>query len=94
MEPQLDPPPGDHQEEIVVFNIGGEIFETFRKTLRKDNSSVLCDDRFLRKYYRQKGGVYFFDRDPDIFRVSILEPKIAMHPKWFTRYSRPHLILL
>ena len=63
------PSSAENGEEIVVFNIGGEIFETFRETIRKDNISVLSDDNFLRRYYRAKAGVYFFDRDPDVFRV-------------------------
>ena len=63
------PSSAENGDEIVVFNIGGEIFETFRETIRKDNISVLSDDNFLRRYYRAKAGVYFFDRDPDCFRV-------------------------
>ena len=56
-------------EDIVVFNIGGEIFETLRKTIQKDNISVLSNEEFLRRHYRPKAGGYFFDRDPHIFRV-------------------------
>lgn len=56
-------------EDIVVFNIGGEIFETLRETIQKDNISVLSNEEFLRRHYRPKAGGYFFDRDPHIFRA-------------------------
>ena len=56
-------------EDIVVFNIGGEIFETLRETIEKDNISVLSNEEFLNRHYRPKAGGYFFDRDPGIFRV-------------------------
>ena len=57
-------------EDIVVFNIGGEIFETLRETIEKDNISVLSNEEFLKRHYRPKARGYFFDRDPGIFRVS------------------------
>ena len=59
----------DEDDDIVVFNIGGEIFETQRETIEKDNVSVLSNEEFLRRHYRPKAGGYFFDRDPGIFRV-------------------------
>ena len=57
-------------DEKVVFNVGGRKFETFKDTLRQDGRCFLCDDEFLENHYRKDKGVYFFDRDPDIFRVS------------------------
>ena len=57
-------------DEKIVFNVGGRKFETFKDTLRQDGRCLLCDDEFLENHYRKDKGVYFFDRDPDIFRVS------------------------
>ena len=60
----------DESDEKVVFNVGGRKFETFKDTLRQDGRCFLCDDEFLENHYRKDKDVYFFDRDPDIFRVS------------------------
>ena len=57
-------------EDTIVFNVGGEIFETLRETLQRDITSSLGSKEFLSRHYRHKAGGYFFDRDPDIFRVS------------------------
>ena len=56
--------------ETVIFNIGGVKFETFRSTLLKQPESFLADPSFLSRYYRPQQGEYFFDRDPDMFKVS------------------------
>ena len=69
----------DDEGDIVVFNIGGEIFETLRETLQRDNISALSNEEFLRQHYRPRAGGYFFDRDPDIFRVSIVRPFFRLH---------------
>ncbi|KAK7108918.1 potassium voltage-gated channel protein Shaw-like isoform X2 [Littorina saxatilis] len=53
--------------ELLKFNIGGTIFETYRSTLHKLPHSPLADDGFLRKYYQEARGQYFFDRDPEVF---------------------------
>ena len=56
--------------ETVIFNVGGITFETFRSTLLKQPESFIADPSFLSKYYRPQPGDYFFDRDPDMFKVS------------------------
>ena len=55
--------------ETVVFNVGGVKFETFRSTLYRQPHSLLASEDFLRKHLREDKGDYFFDRDPDIFKV-------------------------
>ena len=69
----------EDEGDVVVFNIGGEIFETLRETLQRDNISALSNEEFLRQHYRPRAGGYFFDRDPDIFRVSIVRPFFRLH---------------
>ena len=56
--------------EAVILNIGGVHFETFRSTLLKQPESSLADPSFLSRYHRPQQGDYFFDRDPDMFKVS------------------------
>jgi hypothetical protein len=56
--------------EAVILNIGGVQFETFRSTLLKQPESSLADPSFLSRYHRPQQGDYFFDRDPDMFKVS------------------------
>ncbi|XP_046554087.1 potassium voltage-gated channel protein Shaw-like isoform X1 [Haliotis rubra] len=51
----------------VVINVGGQLFETYRSTLRRLKNSVLSDDNQMRKFYRADTGDYFFDRDPMAF---------------------------
>jgi hypothetical protein len=56
--------------ETVIFNIGCIQFETFRSTLLKQPESFIANPSFLSRYYRPQQGDYFFDRDPDMFKVS------------------------
>jgi hypothetical protein len=56
--------------ETVIFHIGGIKFETFRSTLLTQPKSFIADPSFLSRYYRPQQGEYFFDRDPDMFKVS------------------------
>ncbi|KAH9494663.1 hypothetical protein Btru_020471, partial [Bulinus truncatus] len=53
--------------EIIRFNVGGSIFETYRSTLRAIPKSPLASDSFLSKHFRDTQKDYFFDRDPEIF---------------------------
>ncbi|KAL8621299.1 hypothetical protein ACOMHN_008124 [Nucella lapillus] len=53
--------------EIVKFNIGGTIFETYWSTLHKLPGSPLADEAFLQKHFQKDRKQYFFDRDPDVF---------------------------
>lgn len=57
-------------KETVIFNVGGVTFETYRSTLFRQPHSLLANDEFLKKHFRSEKGDYFFDRDPDIFKVS------------------------
>jgi hypothetical protein len=53
----------------IVFNIGGMKFETSKSILHSVPNSPLADDMLLRRHYRPATGDYFFDRDPDMFKV-------------------------
>lgn len=58
--------------ETIVFNISGVTFETYRSTLFRQPKSPLANDEFLKKHYRSDHKDYFFDRDPDVFKVNLL----------------------
>lgn len=53
--------------EVVKFNVGGSIYETYKSTLRAIPSSPLSNDQFLARHFRPAQKEYFFDRDPEIF---------------------------
>ncbi|XP_071140111.1 potassium voltage-gated channel protein Shaw-like [Mytilus edulis] len=55
--------------ETLIFNIGGVKFETYHSTLLKQPKSSLAKKEFLLKHYRPEFKDYFFDRDPDTFKV-------------------------
>lgn len=55
--------------ETLVFNIGGVKFETFRSTLYKQPNNSLANKEFMQKHYRPGSNDYFFDRDPETFKV-------------------------
>lgn len=55
--------------ETIIFNIGGTKFETFKSTLKRHPNHFLADEYFLKRHFRKETGDYFFDRDPDIFKV-------------------------
>ena len=57
--------------ETLIFNIGGVRFETYRSTLHKQPHSPLANKEFLKKHYRPDHKDYFFDRDPDTFKVPL-----------------------
>ena len=56
--------------ETVIFNIGGVQFKTFRSALLKQPEHSLADPSFLSRYHRPQQGDYFFDRDPNMLKVS------------------------
>lgn len=62
----------DPDATTLVLNVGGELFETYKSTLKKHGGTNLSDELFLRKFYRESRKDYFFDRDPVCFR-SVLE---------------------
>nr|KAG5708101.1 hypothetical protein BaRGS_002837 [Batillaria attramentaria] len=51
----------------VIFNVGGQVFETYRTTLKRFKSSFFADDDKMRAYFRPAHGDYFFDRDATAF---------------------------
>lgn len=55
--------------DIVMFNVGGTKFETYRSTLCSQPNSPLADDTFMKRHYNEDRKEYFFDRDPDVFKV-------------------------
>lgn len=61
------------EEDRVVFNIGGVIFETLARTLKfpKRPVSKLLDKAFLARHWDSTRDEYFFDRDPAAFQVVV-----------------------
>lgn len=55
--------------DIVMFNVGGTKFETYRSTLCSQPNSPLADDSFMKRHYNEDRKEYFFDRDPDVFKA-------------------------
>ncbi|XP_053320305.1 potassium voltage-gated channel subfamily D member 2 isoform X3 [Spea bombifrons] len=68
--PMPPPPHGERkrsQDTLIVLNVSGTRFQTWRNTLERYPDTLLGSterDFFL----NQDTGEYFFDRDPDIFR--------------------------
>ncbi|XP_052821213.1 potassium voltage-gated channel protein Shaw-like isoform X2 [Mya arenaria] len=58
-------------KDTIIFNIGGQLFETYRSTLFRLPNSPLANEKFLRDHYRPDKKDYFFDRDPDVFRATL-----------------------
>ncbi|XP_053375891.1 potassium voltage-gated channel protein Shaw-like isoform X3 [Mercenaria mercenaria] len=56
-------------KETVIINVGGNVFETFRSTLKRFKTCKLSDEREMMKYFRPDKGDYFFDRDPYAFNI-------------------------
>ncbi|XP_060593849.1 potassium voltage-gated channel protein Shaw-like [Ruditapes philippinarum] len=59
----------DSGNETLTFNIGGVIFETYRSTIMRIKSGPLTDESFLEANHRPGKNDYFFDRDPDAFKI-------------------------
>ncbi|MCJ8744590.1 hypothetical protein PDJAM_G00120390 [Pangasius djambal] len=62
--------PGDHtkkQDELIVLNVSGRRFQTWRTTLDRYPDTLLgsTEKEF---FYNEETKEYFFDRDPDAFR--------------------------
>ncbi|XP_025092087.1 potassium voltage-gated channel protein Shaw-like isoform X3 [Pomacea canaliculata] len=55
------------RKATVIFNVGGQVFETYRSTLKRFKNSFFADDDKMRAYFRPAHGDYFFDRDPTAF---------------------------
>ena len=61
--------PDPFSMETLTFNVGGRRFETYASTLDRDCNCLLSSKTFLQSHYRKDTGEYFFDRDPDVFKV-------------------------
>ncbi|XP_066447924.1 potassium voltage-gated channel subfamily D member 2 isoform X3 [Eleutherodactylus coqui] len=64
------PPRGEKrrsQDSLIVLNVSGTRFQTWRNTLERYPDTLLgSTERDF--FFNQDTGEYFFDRDPDIFR--------------------------
>ncbi|KAM4675125.1 A-type voltage-gated potassium channel KCND2 [Discoglossus pictus] len=64
------PPRGERkrtQDTLIVLNVSGTRFQTWRNTLERYPDTLLgSTERDF--FFNQDSGEYFFDRDPDIFR--------------------------
>ena len=65
--------PDPFSMETLTFNVGGKRFETYASTLDRDCNCLLSKKAFLQAHYRKDTGEYFFDRDPDIFKVTTVK---------------------
>ncbi|KAE8615940.1 hypothetical protein XENTR_v10008667 [Xenopus tropicalis] len=55
------------QDSLIVLNVSGTRFQTWRNTLERYPDTLLgSTERDF--FFNQDSGEYFFDRDPDIFR--------------------------
>ncbi|XP_041442335.1 potassium voltage-gated channel subfamily D member 2-like isoform X1 [Xenopus laevis] len=55
------------QDSLIVLNVSGKRFQTWRNTLERYPDTLLgSTERDF--FFNQDSGEYFFDRDPDIFR--------------------------
>ncbi|XP_051275904.1 potassium voltage-gated channel subfamily D member 2-like isoform X1 [Dicentrarchus labrax] len=67
--PMPVPPPGKHrrQEGLIMLNVSGTKFQTWRDTLERYPDTLLgSTERDF--FFHEETNEYFFDRDPDIFR--------------------------
>lgn len=58
----------DDSDEKILINISGRSFEVWRTTLEKYPDTLLGSNE-KEFFYNEETGQYFFDRDPDVFRV-------------------------
>ncbi|XP_052460135.1 potassium voltage-gated channel subfamily D member 3 isoform X2 [Carassius gibelio] len=56
-----------HQDEIIILNVSGRRFQTWRNTLDRYPDTLLgsTEKEF---FFNEETREYFFDRDPDLFR--------------------------
>ncbi|XP_074643451.1 potassium voltage-gated channel protein Shaw-like [Tubulanus polymorphus] len=52
---------------LIVLDVGGRRFKTWRSTLQRIPNTRLAMLNHESKYYNRETGEYFFDRNPDIF---------------------------
>ncbi|XP_063063640.1 potassium voltage-gated channel subfamily D member 3 [Engraulis encrasicolus] len=58
---------GKRQDELIILNVSGRRFQTWRNTLDRYPDTLLgsTEKEF---FFNEEVGEYFFDRDPDVFR--------------------------
>ncbi|XP_043102129.1 potassium voltage-gated channel subfamily D member 3 isoform X2 [Puntigrus tetrazona] len=56
-----------HQDELIILNVSGRRFQTWRNTLDRYPDTLLgsTEKEF---FFNEETREYFFDRDPDVFR--------------------------
>lgn len=59
----------DAQDEKVMLNIGGSLFQTSKVSLRADPSSLFALMLLPQSPFKPNANTYFFDRDPAHFRI-------------------------
>uniref|UniRef100_A0A8C4GTB7 A-type voltage-gated potassium channel KCND1 n=1 Tax=Dicentrarchus labrax TaxID=13489 RepID=A0A8C4GTB7_DICLA len=55
------------QDELIILNVSGRRFETWRNTLDRYPDTLLGSSE-KEFFYNEETKEYFFDRDPDVFR--------------------------
>ncbi|KAG5282708.1 hypothetical protein AALO_G00058990 [Alosa alosa] len=55
------------QDELIVLNVSGRRFQTWRNTLDRYPDTLLGSSE-KEFFFNEESGEYFFDRDPDLFR--------------------------
>ncbi|KAL6119041.1 kcnd3 [Pungitius sinensis] len=55
------------QDEMIILNVSGRRFETWRNTLDRYPDTLLGSSE-KEFFYNEETKEYFFDRDPDVFR--------------------------
>ncbi|XP_016330907.1 potassium voltage-gated channel subfamily D member 3-like isoform X1 [Sinocyclocheilus anshuiensis] len=56
-----------HQDEIIILNVSGRRFQTWRNTLDRYPDTLLGSSE-KEFFFNEETREYFFDRDPDVFR--------------------------
>ncbi|XP_016094892.1 potassium voltage-gated channel subfamily D member 3-like isoform X3 [Sinocyclocheilus grahami] len=56
-----------HQDELIILNVSGRRFQTWRNTLDRYPDTLLGSSE-KEFFFNEETREYFFDRDPDLFR--------------------------
>ncbi|KAL4648417.1 potassium voltage-gated channel subfamily D member 3 [Arapaima gigas] len=65
--PAAPPEKNKRQDELIVLNVSGRRFQTWRNTLDRYPDTLLGSSE-KEFFYDEETKEYFFDRDPDVFR--------------------------
>ncbi|KAK3606515.1 hypothetical protein CHS0354_041467 [Potamilus streckersoni] len=72
------------QRETLFLNVGGQVFETYKSTLKRLKTFRLNNENELMKHFREDRGDFFFDRDPLAFSVILNYLRHGeLHPSTF-----------